>query len=114
MAVGLPKDCFMLLTEIDGPPELVDARVEPVAEILRKAGSGDVVYSDDEEQRKKLQHLEKLWRLDLLDDYTGDLMLRALRTFVPPTTPDNSPLVSMMRSPSATSFKSRSWWKIEK
>ncbi len=59
MAVGLPKDSFMLLTEIDGPPELVDARVEAVATILRTAGSQDVVFSDDEEQRKKLWKARK-------------------------------------------------------
>ena len=59
MAVGLPKDSFMLLTEIDGPPELVDARVDAVADILRSAGSKDVVYSDDEEQRKKLWKARK-------------------------------------------------------
>ena len=59
MAVGLPKDSFMLLTEIDGPPGLVDARVEAVAEILRTAGSKDVVFSDDEEQRKKLWKARK-------------------------------------------------------
>lgn len=59
MAVGLPKDSFMLLTEIDGPPELVDARVEAVAQILREAGSKDVVFSDDEEQRKKLWKARK-------------------------------------------------------
>ncbi len=60
MAVGLPKDSFMLLTEIDGPPELVDARVEAVAEILRAAGSRDVVFSDDEELRKKLWKARKV------------------------------------------------------
>ena len=59
MAVGLPKDSFMLLTEIDGPPELVDARVEAVAEILRSAGSRDVVFSDDETQRQKLWKARK-------------------------------------------------------
>jgi len=59
MAVGLPKDSFMLLTEIDGPPELVDARVQSVANILTDAGSHDVVYSDDEEQRKKLWKARK-------------------------------------------------------
>ena len=59
MAVGLPKDSFMLLTEIDGPPELVDARVEAVAEILRSAGSRDVVFSDDEVQRQKLWKARK-------------------------------------------------------
>jgi len=59
MAVGLPKDSFMLLTEIDGPPDLVDARVDAVAQILKSAGSNDVVFSDDEEQRKKLWKARK-------------------------------------------------------
>lgn len=59
MAAGLPKDSFMLLTEIDGPPELVDSRVEAVAKILSDAGSSDVVFSDDEEQRKKLWKARK-------------------------------------------------------
>ncbi len=40
-----------------------------------------------EEQRERLQHLDKLRRLDLLDEYTSDLVLRALRTFVQSTTP---------------------------
>lgn len=60
MAVGLPKDCFMLLTEIDGPAALVDARVESVAKLLRDAGSQDVVYSDDETQRQKLWKARKV------------------------------------------------------
>jgi glycolate oxidase len=59
MVVGLPKDSFMILTEIDGPAELVDARVESVATILREAGSADVVFSDDEEQRQKLWKARK-------------------------------------------------------
>ena len=59
MAVGLPKDSFMLLTEIDGPSELVDARVRAVAEILQSAGSKDVVYSDNDEQRMKLWKARK-------------------------------------------------------
>ena len=59
MAVGLPKDSFMLLTEIDGPEALVNARVEAVADILRSAGSQDVVFSDDDEQRKKLWKARK-------------------------------------------------------
>ncbi|MFO7726233.1 MAG: FAD-linked oxidase C-terminal domain-containing protein [Oceanipulchritudo sp.] len=56
MRVGLPKGSFMLLTEIDGPPELVDGRVEAIAGILRECGSGDVVYSDEAGER------ERLWR----------------------------------------------------
>ena len=59
MAVGLPKDSFMLLTEIDGPPELVDSRVASIVQILREAGSTDVVYSDDDEQRRKLWKARK-------------------------------------------------------
>ncbi len=60
MAVGLPKDAFMLLTEIDGPAALVNARVEAVAEILRAAGAQNVVFSDEEEQRKKLWKARKV------------------------------------------------------
>jgi glycolate oxidase len=59
MAVGLPKGSFMLLMEIDGPAALVDARVESVAEILRRAGSNDVVFSDDHLMRQKLWKARK-------------------------------------------------------
>ena len=59
MAVGLPKGSFMLLMEIDGPAVLVDARVEAVAEILRRAGSNDVVFSDDHSMRQKLWKARK-------------------------------------------------------
>lgn len=59
MAVGLPKGSFMLLMEIDGPAALVDARVEPVAELLRRAGSHDVVFSDDLGMRQKLWKARK-------------------------------------------------------
>ena len=59
MACGLPEGSFMLLTEIDGPAALVDARVEPVAEILRRAGSRDVVFSDEEAMRQKLWKARK-------------------------------------------------------
>jgi glycolate oxidase len=59
MAVGLPKGSFMLLMEIDGPTALVDARVESVAGILRRAGSGDVVFSDDSATRQKLWKARK-------------------------------------------------------
>ena len=59
MAVGLPKGSFMLLTEIDGPAALVDSRVESVADLLRGAGSDDVVFSDDHERRQKLWKARK-------------------------------------------------------
>jgi len=54
MAVGLPKDHFMIVTEIDGPAALVDCRVDSVAEVLRSAGSKDVLFSDDPADRDKL------------------------------------------------------------
>lgn len=54
MAVGLPKDHFLIVTEIDGPAELVDLRVKSVAEVLRSAGSQDVLFSDKPEDRDKL------------------------------------------------------------
>ena len=47
MAVGLPKDHFLIVTEIDGPAALVDLRVESVAEVLRSAGSADVLFSGE-------------------------------------------------------------------
>jgi FAD/FMN-containing dehydrogenase len=39
MAVGLPKDAFLIVTEIDGPAELVDARAASVASLLREHGA---------------------------------------------------------------------------
>jgi len=59
MAVGLPRDSFLLLTEIDGPVPLVDARVEPIAEILRSTGSHDVAFSDQDHLRQKLWKARK-------------------------------------------------------
>lgn len=59
MACGLPEGSFMLLTEIDGPAALVDARVAGVAEVLRRAGSADVAWSDEEGARRKLWKARK-------------------------------------------------------
>ena len=60
MAVGLPRDSFMLLTEIDGPVDLVDSRVDSVADIMRQAGAQDVQYSDQDEPRAKLWKARKV------------------------------------------------------
>ncbi|MEZ6110584.1 MAG: FAD-linked oxidase C-terminal domain-containing protein [Pirellulaceae bacterium] len=60
MAVGLPQDIFLLVTEIEGPAELVDHRVQAVASLLTEAGSGDVQYSDDPTQRAKLWKARKV------------------------------------------------------
>jgi glycolate oxidase len=49
----------MLLLEIDGPAALVDPRVEPVAELLRNAGSNDVLFSDENTMRQKLWKARK-------------------------------------------------------
>ena len=51
MACGLPEGSFMLLVEIDGPEALVNARVQSVADLLRQAGSNDVMFSDEEALR---------------------------------------------------------------
>lgn len=59
MRVGLPKGSFMLLTEIDGPPALVDGRVGEIGEILRQCGAGDVVYSDQSVERERLWKARK-------------------------------------------------------
>ena len=60
MAVGLPKDVFLLVTEIEGPSVLVNARVKSVAQLLADAGSMSVEYSDDELQRNKLWKARKV------------------------------------------------------
>ncbi len=60
MAVGLPKDSFLIVTEIDGPAVLVDARAQSVAELLTSAGASSVEFSDDETQRKKLWRARKV------------------------------------------------------
>ena len=60
MAVGLPKDTFLLVTEIDGPSVLLDARVTAVAELLNDAGATGVEHSDDETQRNRLWKARKV------------------------------------------------------
>lgn len=60
MAVGLPKDVFLLVTEIEGPSALVNARVPSVTQVLTDAGSLSVEYSDDELQRGKLWKARKV------------------------------------------------------
>jgi glycolate oxidase subunit GlcD len=60
MAVGLPTDAFLLVTEIEGPAVLVDARVQSVADLMKNAGAMEVNFSDDENQRKKLWKARKV------------------------------------------------------
>ncbi len=60
MAVGLPKDAFVILTEIDGPEDLVNSRVKSIANILTEAGSDDVALSDDAEERQRLWKARKV------------------------------------------------------
>jgi len=60
MAVGLPKDAFLIVTEIDGPTVLVDARARDVAGLLNEAGATSVEYSDDEKKRMGLWKARKV------------------------------------------------------
>lgn len=59
LKVGLPKGSFMLLTEIDGPAALVDARAAFITEILRECGSNDVSAGDGEAERMGLWKARK-------------------------------------------------------
>lgn len=59
MACGLPEGSFLLLVEIDGPAPLVDGRVPHVAELLRRAGSTDVTFSEEALIRQKLWKARK-------------------------------------------------------
>lgn len=59
LRVGLPRGCYMILTEIDGPPPLVDGRVAAIARLLAACGSGDVTYSDRPDERLGLWKARK-------------------------------------------------------
>lgn len=73
--VGLPLGCFLLLTEIDGPPELVDGRVEEVRKILRESGSEDVQHSDTAHMRRRLWQARKV-QGGLLGQISPDLIVQ--------------------------------------
>ena len=60
MAAGLPTDAFLLVTEIEGPTSLVDARVQSVALLLKQAGALQVEFSDDKVQRARLWKARKV------------------------------------------------------
>jgi glycolate oxidase subunit GlcD len=60
MAVGLPKDAFLIVTEIEGPAALVDTRVTAVRQLLDDAGAIAVESSDDPLQRQKLWKARKV------------------------------------------------------
>lgn len=60
MAVGLPRDAFLIVTEIDGPAVLVDARAKAVADVLNSSGAMDVQYSDDDGVRRGLWKARKV------------------------------------------------------
>lgn len=60
MAVGLPRDSFLLVVEIDGPATLVDGRVAGVTDLLRGAGAQDVAASDEDAERRRLWKARKV------------------------------------------------------
>ena len=60
MAVGLPQDAFLIVTEIDGPEVLVDNRAPVVADLLQQSGALSVLYSDDQQERQRLWKARKV------------------------------------------------------
>jgi len=58
-AVGLPSGSYMILSEIDGPADLVEARANDIAALLKECGALDVVFSADTEIRKGLWKARK-------------------------------------------------------
>lgn len=60
MAVGLPRGCFLLLTELEGPAPLVDRWVTPIETILRSHGAVEVASGDDPELRNSLWRARKV------------------------------------------------------
>jgi glycolate oxidase len=73
--VGLPRGSFMLLTEIDGPPALVDGRIEAIRQILQTSGSDDVQWSDQESDRERLWQARKV-QGGLLGQISPDLIVQ--------------------------------------
>lgn len=73
--VGLPLGCFLLLTEIDGPADLVDGRVEEVRKILLESGAEDVGQSDAPDMRQKLWQARKV-QGGLLGQISPDLIVQ--------------------------------------
>lgn len=59
MACGLPKGCWLLLTEIDGPESVVNAWVKDIVELIQSLRADDVAYSDNATERKALWHARK-------------------------------------------------------
>lgn len=75
MAVGLPPGAFLLITEIDGPCDLVDSRVDSVARLLADSQATEIDYSDDSVVR------ERLWRArkaagGLMGQMSADLVVQ--------------------------------------
>jgi glycolate oxidase subunit GlcD len=75
MAVGLPSNAYLLITEIDGPRDLVDSRVESVAALLKTANALQVDYSDLPTDR------DRLWRArkaagGLMGQMSADLVVQ--------------------------------------
>lgn len=60
MSAGIPKDSYLILTEIDGPTLLVDSRVNSVVSLLKACGSVDVAFSDHPEKRSQLWKARKV------------------------------------------------------
>jgi glycolate oxidase len=59
MAVGLEKDCCVVLTEIDGPASVVDQQVDSIDATLKKHGAIRVDKTDIEHERLKLWKARK-------------------------------------------------------
>src|SRR6202022_620538 len=52
---GLPMDAgAVLIIEVDGYPQSLDAQVEEIAQILRKQGVGDMRFAHDEDERARI------------------------------------------------------------
>lgn len=75
MAVGIDKDSWVILTEIDGPKELVDTRVDEIKSILEKHDASKVSCEDDEEKRLKLWKARKVAG-GLMGQLSPDLMIQ--------------------------------------
>ncbi|MES2202310.1 MAG: FAD-linked oxidase C-terminal domain-containing protein [candidate division FCPU426 bacterium] len=60
MAVGLPKDSWVLLAEINGPPELVTAQTPGIEALFQKRGATSVEMTRDGAGRQRLWKARKV------------------------------------------------------
>ncbi|NQZ67730.1 MAG: FAD-binding protein, partial [Lentisphaeria bacterium] len=75
MACGLDKDSWVILTEVDGPEQLVDHAADTIEEIMNRHNPIKVEKTDDETEKLKLWKARKVAG-GLMGQISPDLMIQ--------------------------------------